>query len=49
MEIIGICILSICLWYAQSKPEKKTEEKKKPDITVEIVFNRDHRNKRLDS
>lgn len=49
MEIIGGCVVAACLWYAQSKPEKKQEEKKKPDITVEVIFNHDHRNKRLDS
>ena len=43
MEIIGICILSICLWYAQKLVEKKKEAPKKPDITVEIVFNHDRR------
>lgn len=46
MEIIGICILSICLWCTQKPVEKKKEAPKKPDITVEIY---DHRNKRLDS
>ncbi len=46
MEIIGGCIVAACLWYAQTQPEKKKEEKKKPDYTVEIY---DHRNKRLDS
>lgn len=47
MEIIGICILSICLWYTQKSVEKKIEEKKKPDITVEIVFNHDKQDTKL--
>ena len=46
MEIIGGIIVVTCLWFAQSKPVKKVEVKKKPDITIEIY---DHRNKRLDS
>lgn len=39
MEIIGICILSICLWCTQFKPEKKKEEKKKPIYTIEVYKN----------
>jgi hypothetical protein len=45
VEIIGGLVVAACLWYAQSKPEKKKEEKKKPDITIEIY---DHR-KRVDT
>ena len=41
MEIIGGCIIVACLWFTQSKPDKKAEKpQKKPDITVEIY---DHR------
>lgn len=41
MEIIGGLLVTMCLWYAQNKPEKKVEKpQKKPDITVEIY---DHR------
>lgn len=43
MEIIGACIVAACLWYAQKPTEKKKEITKKPDITVEIVFNNDYR------
>ena len=47
MEFLGAAIIGACLWFAQSKTEKKPEKpQKKPDITVEIY---DHRNKRLDS
>lgn len=49
MEIIGGLLIATCLWFAQGKPEKKVATKKKPDITVEIVFNHDRRNKGLDS
>lgn len=41
MEILGGLLVTICLWYAQSKSEKKVDKpQKKPDITVEIY---DHR------
>lgn len=39
MEIIGICILSICLWYAQKPVQNKKEEKKKPIYTIEVYKN----------
>ena len=46
MEIIGGIVVVACLWFAQSKPVKKSEVRKKPDITVEIY---DHRKQKHDA